>query len=44
MYRFDGAKYRREACHDEKWEILGKDGEYHQLKKLRMIPTICQIR
>jgi hypothetical protein len=44
LYRFDGSKYRRVACYDANWEILGKDGEYHQLKKPRMTPTICQIR
>jgi hypothetical protein len=44
LYRFDGLKYRRIACYDANWEILGEDGEIHRLKKPRITPTICEMR
>ena len=44
LYRFDGSKYRRIACYDADWRSLGTDGEYHDLKEPRIIPTICSIR
>jgi len=44
LYRFDKSKYRRIACYDASWTVLGKDGEYHDLKEPRLTPVICTIR
>jgi len=44
LYRFDGARYRRVACYDAAWTMIGKDDEVHELKEPRMTPTICEIR
>ncbi|HLM82590.1 MAG TPA: hypothetical protein VK302_18450 [Terriglobales bacterium] len=38
LYRFDGSRYRFVACYDANWEILGKDGEVHDLKEPRITP------
>jgi hypothetical protein len=38
LYRFDGFKYRFVACYDANWEILGRDGEVHQLSEPRITP------
>ena len=43
LYCFDGSKYRRVACYDASWRSLGKDGEYHDLKEPRIVPTTCLI-
>jgi hypothetical protein len=44
LYRFDSSKYRRIACYDATWDLLGKDGEYHTRKEPRLTPTVCEIR
>lgn len=38
LYRFDGAKYQKAGCYVANWEILGEDGEYHQLEEPRITP------
>ena len=41
LYRFDGREYRRSACFS--WsDILGRDGEYRELKKPRITRVACQ--
>jgi len=44
LYRFDKSKYRRIACYDASWTVLGKDGEFHDLKEPRLTPVICTVR
>ena len=38
LYRFDGTTYRRAACYDENFTILGQDGKVHNLDEPRITP------
>ena len=42
LYKFDGREYRRSACFSESDGFLGRDGEYHELKKPRITRVACQ--
>jgi len=38
LFRFDGTKYRKSGCYEALWSVLGKDGEYHELKEPTVSP------
>jgi hypothetical protein len=42
LYRFDGTSYKRAACYDENFSILGEDGQAHSLDEPRITP--CRSR
>ncbi len=44
LYRFNGAVYRRTACYDAKWQILGQDGKPRDLKEPQITSFPCPAR
>jgi hypothetical protein len=41
FYKYDGHRYLRTACYDSNWSVLGKDGEFHDLKTPRITAMQC---